>query len=356
MPYKDPEKERACGRRRYERITAERTARGMCPRCGKARPAPDRTLCRHCGEKRRKAERARCAKAKAAGKQYGGRDPERCREFARDRGRRRDQARRDARTCTRCSTHPPIEGGTVCEPCRVARRDREREQYAARRTAGLCGRCGTPAPSDAAYCDRCARSAAKRSRKKAKNARSRQRYVQRRVRRLCIDCGAPSQGASRCPPCARRSWARSGEHRGLPVLPPRVTVIEIASGVRDMGPVGRCSGLPPSPAASTKALYRLRRTIPGRVPVSSVRPPVLGAFGRASRSAGFAASSYGHRDRLGRQSRDMGPVGRCSGLPGLRQACTAHRRTVPAIFGKCVATFRVLPADSIYGARQHGPA
>ena len=67
--------------------------------------------------------------------------------------------------------------------------------------------------------------------KKAKNTRSRQRYVQRRVRRLCIDCAAPSQGASRCPPCARRSWARSGEHSGLPVLPPRVTVIEIASGV-----------------------------------------------------------------------------------------------------------------------------
>ena len=48
---------------------------------------------------------------------------------------------------------------------------------------------------------------------------------------LCSDCGAPSQGASRCPPCARRSWARSGEHRGLPVLPPRYTVIEIATGV-----------------------------------------------------------------------------------------------------------------------------
>ena len=70
MPYKDPEKERACGRRRYERITAERIDRGMCPRCGKARPAPDRTLCRHCGEKRRKAERARCARAKAAGILY----------------------------------------------------------------------------------------------------------------------------------------------------------------------------------------------------------------------------------------------------------------------------------------------
>ena len=140
-------------------------------------------------------------------------------------GRGRTRAR------ARAAAHIHIEGGTVCEPCRVARRDREREQYAARRIAGLCGRCGTPAPSDTAYCDRCARSAAKRSRKKAKNTRSRQRYVQRRVRRLCIDCAAPSQGASRCPPCARRSWARSGEHRGLPVLPPRVTVIEIASGV-----------------------------------------------------------------------------------------------------------------------------
>ena len=71
MSYKDPEKERACGRRRYERITAERIACGKCPRCGKAKPAPDRTLCRHCGEKRRKAERARCAKAKAAGILYG---------------------------------------------------------------------------------------------------------------------------------------------------------------------------------------------------------------------------------------------------------------------------------------------
>ena len=54
--------------------------------------------------------------------------------------------------------------------------------------------------------------------------------------------------------------------------------------------------------------------------MSPVRPPVLGAFGRASRSAGSATSSYGHRDRHGRESRDMGPVGRCSDVPGLRQA------------------------------------
>ena len=244
-------KERTCGRRRYERITADRIARGMCPRCGKAKPAPDRALCRHCGEKHRKAERARCARAKAAGILYGGRDPERCREFARDRSRRRDRARREARTCTRCGTHPPIEGGTVCEPCRVARREREREQYAARRIAGLCGRCGTPAPSDAAYCDRWRQERGQTLKKKGKECKK---------------------------PTALRS------------------------------------------AASTKALYRLCRIVPGRVPVSSVRPPVLGAFGRASRSAGSATSSYGHRDCHRQESWDMGPVGRCSGLPGLRQA------------------------------------
>ena len=62
------------------------------------------------------------------------------------------------------------------------------------------------------------------------NARGRRRYVRRRVRGLCIDCAAPSQGAARCPECARRSYLRSHEHRGLPILPPRYTVIEIATG------------------------------------------------------------------------------------------------------------------------------
>ena len=90
--------------------------------------------------------------------------------------------------------------------------------------------CGAPAPDDSACCERCARSAAKPARKKAKNARGRRRYVRRRVRGLCIDCAAPSQGAARCPECARRSYLRSDEHRGLPILPPRYTVIEIATG------------------------------------------------------------------------------------------------------------------------------
>ena len=230
MPYKDPDKERACGRRRYERITAERLARGMCPRCGEARPVADHSLCQCCGEKRRQAEHARCAKARAAGILYAGRDAERCRRSASDRSKRRDRARREAGLCTRCAKQQPVEGGTVCEPCREVRRESEREQYAARRAAGECGRCGAPAPDGSARCERCARSAAKPSRKKAKNARGHRRYVRRRVRGLCIDCAAPSQGAARCPKCARRSYLRSDEHRGLPILPPRYTVIEIATG------------------------------------------------------------------------------------------------------------------------------
>ena len=99
-------------------------------------------------------------------------------------------------------------------------------------TAGLCGRCGTPAPSDAAYAATGAPGA-------RPNAQEKRRRMQEAASvtpggapgGFVSDCGAPSQGASRCPPCARRSWARSGEHRGLPVLPPRVTVIEIATGV-----------------------------------------------------------------------------------------------------------------------------
>ena len=75
MAYRDPEEGRARDQERLRRCTAERIARGLCPRCGKAPPAPDRTLCRRCAENRRAAERARYAKARAAGRLYGGRDP-----------------------------------------------------------------------------------------------------------------------------------------------------------------------------------------------------------------------------------------------------------------------------------------
>ena len=133
--------------------------------------------------------------------------------------------------CARVAqSNSPWKAARCANPCREVRGESEREQYAARRAAGECGRCGAPAPDGSARCERCARSAAKPSRKKAKNARGRRRYVRRRVRGLCIDCAAPAQGAARCPECARRSYLRSDEHRGLPILPPRYTVIEIATG------------------------------------------------------------------------------------------------------------------------------
>ena len=292
----------------------------MCPRCGKARPAPDRTLCRHCGEKRRKAERARCAKAKAAGILYGGRDAERCRTFARDRGRRRDRARRDARTCTRCGTHPPVEGGTVCEPCRMARRDREREQYAARRTAGLCGRCGTPAPSDAAYCDRCARSAGQTLKKKGEE------YKKPPALRPAARTEAMHQTAAHHPrarPGVPRAPAGPGRVRASIAvcqfyhLELRSSRSPPASQSWDMGPVGRCSGLP-----------GLRQAFPGpggADPGYVGHRPVSGAGVRKLVSARYA------------RFREFAPLRHCAAHP--------QEPSKPPYCGKCVATFHVLPDD-----------
>ena len=104
----------------------------------------------------------------------------------------------------------------------------ERELYAERRAAGLCGRCGGPA-SGASLCDSCAALGVGRDRKK-RNAARRGRYVRLRARGLCTDCGEPAQGTARCEPCARRSYHSSGEHRGLPLYPPRYTVVELATG------------------------------------------------------------------------------------------------------------------------------
>ena len=68
-----------------------------------------------------------------------------------------------------------------------------------------------------------------------KNEQSRRRYRVRRERGLCTACGAPSQGASRCVPCAERSYHGSAYFRGIPLWDPTWTVIELATG-REHGP------------------------------------------------------------------------------------------------------------------------
>ena len=228
MPPKDPEKQHPCRRERDRRLAAERVAAGWCPKCGAARPEPERRMCAECNRKRREADRARYARAKASGALYGGKRAEAKRRSGRAGSKRRYKARQDAGLCVRCGLRPPVEESSRCEPCRSRRNDGDKQRWAARRSDGRCGACGDPAPRGAARCEACARLQAGRPSRKIY---ARKQYARRRSRNACVDCGAPSQGAARCPECARRSYLRSPEHRGLPVSQPRFTVIEIDTGV-----------------------------------------------------------------------------------------------------------------------------
>ena len=192
---RNPERARQYRREHRRRLTEERLAQGLCPRCGKQRLPPERSLCASCGEKRREADRARYARAKARGALYGGRGVESKRRSARARSRRLRLQRLAEGRCTRCGANSPIEGRTVCETCIDTRRMREREQYAARRSAGRCGKCGVATFEGASRCAPCAVLDAKRQDRK--NAASRTRYTRRRMRGLCTDCSAPSGGAAR---------------------------------------------------------------------------------------------------------------------------------------------------------------
>ena len=228
MPYKNRAVYRASQRRRYRRLTEQRLAAGMCPNCGHRQPEPERRICAECGERRRKADRARYARAKAEGRLYGGKRAEAKRRSARAGSRKRYKARSDAGLCVRCGQRPPAEGSSRCEPCRSRRNTGDKRRWAARRSQSRCGACGDPAPHGAARCGACAKLQAGRP---SRRIYARKQYARKRARGLCTDCGAFSAGASRCPACAARSWARSPEHRGLPVSAARFTVIEIDTGV-----------------------------------------------------------------------------------------------------------------------------
>ena len=233
MPHKDPEMRRKFDRERHRKRTADRLARGMCPRCGKIPPAPGRSLCEPCLERDRETRRARYAEARAGGAPYGGRDPESRRRMARERARKRRRERVEAGLCPRCGREP-VEDGAVCEPCREARRAAEKKLYAERRAGGRCGRCGGEVFAGASRCEACAARDEARSSKK--NAASRKRYHDRRALGLCVDCGVNADAGVRCTPCARRSYHSSGEHKGMPVYPPRYIVVELATGI-EHGPL-----------------------------------------------------------------------------------------------------------------------
>lgn len=224
----------ATERARDRQRTAERIARGVCTKCGACRPEPGRRLCGTCAAKSREAERVRYRKARNAGLKYGGRRVEGKRRSGRAASRKRRTLRREANVCTRCGRRPPVEGGTTCAPCREIRQVAERERYHGRRAAGLCVICGQAAFADESCCGVCATVERERRDRSAKNARSRQRYWERRGAHRCTDCNQPSFGASRCPACAERSYARSDHVRGMPLYPPSYTIVNPATG-EDLG-------------------------------------------------------------------------------------------------------------------------
>ena len=230
LPRRDPIREREYARERTRRQAEARKAEGLCTGCGKSPAAPGRVSCEPCLEKRRASDRANYAAGKAAGKPYGGANPEVRRRAARARGKRLRKAWREAGLCVKCGKPPEAEGGTICSPCREKRRAKARRKYAERRAAGLCTKCGSPAFRGLTYCGPCAAIRDARRSPELKSAQSRRRYARLRAAGLCTDCGEPSQGASRCAPCAERSYHRSAHFRGIPEWDPSWTVIEIATG------------------------------------------------------------------------------------------------------------------------------
>ena len=234
-PRRDPIKAREYDRERTRREREERRARGSCIRCGTRPAAPDRASCEPCLEKRREADRAKYAAGKAVGLPYGGADPDARRKYARARSKRRQKARIEAGLCIRCGAQPPAKHGTTCTPCRDKRQAAERDRYRERRAAGRCVRCGGPVFDGLSRCAPCTVVEDGHANLERKNAQSRRRYEERRARGLCTSCGAPSQGASRCAPCAEKSYHGSAHFRGIPVWDPSWTVIELATG-REHGP------------------------------------------------------------------------------------------------------------------------
>ncbi len=223
MAHADPEIRRQRDRARIARRTAERIEAGLCTRCGRTGPAPERRLCAPCNEKQNRAGRARDARLRAGRKPR--RDPERARRHGRERDRRLYAERAAAGICTRCGREPARPDRTTCGPCaekhrerdrardararaqgmpyggrdpearRKAGRERSRRRSEARQAAGLCVRCGNLPPEDGrTMCRPC-----REDRRQAK----RRRHADRRAAGVCVRCRTPTfGGAAYCAPCA----------------------------------------------------------------------------------------------------------------------------------------------------------
>ena len=229
MAYRDVAKRRQRDLERYRRRTESRRAAGLCLKCGKTEPEPERTLCAPCSEKRNAADRARNARLRAEGKPR--RDPEQAKLYERGRGRRLHIERKAAGLCTQCGTAEARPDRTTCEPCAEKRRARDRDRHArlkaegtpcggrdpeakrradrkrsrrraeARRAAGLCIRCGHAPPAEGrSMCEPC---------RENRRAAKRVRHAERRAAGICVKCATPTPGGKAyCDPCAKAKYRR----------------------------------------------------------------------------------------------------------------------------------------------------
>ena len=296
----------------YHRRIAERVARGMCSKCGKHPPAPERSICASCGEKAGSAERARTARLRAEDKPV--RDPEARRRADRERGRRQHAERRAAGLCVKCGRAPALPERTQCGPCaerrlaadrarharareegrprrdseaaRLADRERSRRRGAARRAAGLCIRCGHIPPEEGrSMCEPCRddRRAAKRARR-----------AERRAAGLCETCATPvTGGAAYCGSCA----AARNERRQRDPEAHREADRRRYAERRARGDCTRC-GTPANGAAECQtcrdaARHRYDARRAAGVCVKCQRPTVGGAACCAS----CTVANVGQRDR-----------------------------------------------------------
>ena len=195
-------------------MKTNRRAAGLCLRCGKTVPAPERTLCEPCAEKCRAADRARSARLRTEGKPR--RDPEQAKLYERERSRRLHAERAAAGICTKCGRVPARPARTTCEPCAEQHRARDRARHARAKAEGIPYGGRDP-----------------EARRRAGRKSSRRRSEARLAAGLCIRCGAvpPEEGRPMCEPCRddRRDAARA-RHRERPRRRPLREVRDARAG------------------------------------------------------------------------------------------------------------------------------
>ena len=382
MAYADPAVRRQRDRERVAQRTAARLAAGLCTRCGRTEPVPERRLCAPCNKKRNTASRARDARLRAAGKSR--RNPDNAKTYERARSRRQHAERKAAGICTRCGKTPSRPERTTCEPCAEQHRARDRARHArakaegvpyggrdpearrragrkrsrrrseARRQAGLCIRCGHVPPAEGrALCEPC-----REDRRQAK----RDRHAERRAAGLCVACAAPAPGGKAyCDPCAgtrsRRRNLKAKREADRRRYAERRARGDCTSCGRPAGGAAECRAC----CAAARARYDARRA--AGVCVRCQTP----TFGGTAYCAPCAVAKAGQRDREAeyaarrRRYADRRAKGRCvlcnAPAPGMARCepCSRRHREGSGAFRGIPVWDPTWTVIEIATGREHGP-